>query len=126
MMSRRQIAPLRSNSEPETIANPLRRQENGRSHAARRGELVNPSAPVEVIPLSMKALVSSPMKSGSMSFNTAVTSSRLPTGRIVVFAWFADPRLEVWLARFTRICHQPAGRQSSDWLTSIEWMRPGG
>ena len=66
------------------------------------------------------------MKSGSMSFSTAVTSARLPTGRIVVFAWFADPRLDVWLARFTRICHQPAGRQSSGWLTSIEWMRPGG
>ena len=43
-----------------------------------------------------------------------------------MFACPAAPRVEEWLARLTRICHQPAGRQSSGWLTSTAWMRPGG
>ena len=43
-----------------------------------------------------------------------------------MFAWPAAPLVEEWLARFTLISHQPAGRQSSGWLTCTAWMRPGG
>ena len=128
MTSSRQIAPLRSSTEPGETANPLRRQENQRSTAARRGEEVKPSSrsPRPLNPTSASASASSPANSGSIKPSTRRTSSTSPTGRIVVFCWPAAPLVEEWLARLTRTSHQPNGRQSSGWLTLTEWMRPGG
>nr|BFF15679.1 hypothetical protein GCM10025699_69820 [Microbacterium flavescens] len=51
--SRRQTAPVRSRTAPGAERNPLRRHENQRSTAARRGETVKPpSAPRDVSPSS--------------------------------------------------------------------------
>ena len=44
----------------------------------------------------------------------------------MVFCWPAAPGADDLPARLTLTFHQSAGRQSSCWLTEIEWMRPGG
>ncbi|CAH0245246.1 hypothetical protein SRABI128_02777 [Microbacterium sp. Bi128] len=58
--------------------------------------------------------------------STFSTSSRVPMGRTAANGSVlasVDPRPD---SRFTEMLHQPNGRHSNGWCTSIAWTRPGG
>ena len=117
----RQIAPVRSITSSGVSAVALRFTENQRSGRARGGDGTKPpSSPEPVRPRSIIGMESSVTPAGSSRRSTVRTSSALPTGRIVVWAWPPAPCADEREARFTAICHQPNGRHSSGWLTLTE------
>ena len=129
--SSRASTPRRSSTTSSATAKPVRRQENGRSQAARRGALreavvAAATRPVQAALASGRA-GSSAANAGQDQFEHPRTSVERPDrqdrGR-----WPGRPRpsLVEWPALLMRICHQPNGRQSSGWVTPIAWMRPGG
>ena len=111
---------------PSTPAHPMRRHENGRSHAARRGVRENPPAPSRPVRPASTNGSTAVAASGSSSASTRCTSPTVPTGSTSVRCAASLDELTDWPATSMRIDHQPNGRQRIHCVASIAWMRPGG
>ena len=111
----RSSQPRRRSATPSTPAHPMRRHENGRSHAARRGVRENPPAPSRPVRPASTSGSTAVAASGSSSASTRCTSATVPTGSTSVRCAASLDELTDWPATLMRIDHQPNGRQRIHW-----------